>query len=305
MRLTSSQGTKSPLRRGRRRERKPRPKRRASAPELGVDAGDHELALARLEQDVLHAHEGAAAHVEHLVVEHARRRARARRRAARPPRAPSSGHAEQQPLAVDVDLARPAPRRRASCSSSRSMKKAVTTGGSVGVLGDHVDELADLDAGGVDDLHVSSSESASEPGSSSTERRAHPFAGRGAGEDTARRARPSIDARGRRGRVATMALAAPPVQICSARSCPRSTDPEGGRGLDASQQTPARATRLERFFKFKQWDTSLKRDTLAGLTTFIVMAYIIFVNPSILGLGGAQRACRSPPRSRRPASSPA
>jgi len=43
---------------------------------------------------------------------------------------------------------------------------------------------------------------------------------------------------------------------------------------------------LERFFKFKQWDTSLKRDTLAGLATFMVMAYIIFVNPNILGLGG-------------------
>src|SRR5665647_1581514 len=43
---------------------------------------------------------------------------------------------------------------------------------------------------------------------------------------------------------------------------------------------------LERFFKFKQWNTSLKRDTLAGLTTFIVMSYIIFVNPSILGLEG-------------------
>ena len=43
---------------------------------------------------------------------------------------------------------------------------------------------------------------------------------------------------------------------------------------------------FERFFKFKQWDTSLKRDTLAGLTTFIVMSYIIFVNPAILGLDG-------------------
>jgi AGZA family xanthine/uracil permease-like MFS transporter len=43
---------------------------------------------------------------------------------------------------------------------------------------------------------------------------------------------------------------------------------------------------LERFFKFKKWNTSLKRDALAGLTTFIVMSYIIFVNPSILGLGG-------------------
>ena len=37
---------------------------------------------------------------------------------------------------------------------------------------------------------------------------------------------------------------------------------------------------LERFFKFKQWNTSLRRDMLAGLTTFIVMSYIIFVNPS-------------------------
>ena len=46
------------------------------------------------------------------------------------------------------------------------------------------------------------------------------------------------------------------------------------------------ATGLERFFKFKQWNTTLRRDMLAGLTTFIVMSYIIFVNPSILGLGG-------------------
>ena len=37
---------------------------------------------------------------------------------------------------------------------------------------------------------------------------------------------------------------------------------------------------FERFFKFKQWDTSVKRDTLAGLATFMVMAYIIFVNPT-------------------------
>jgi AGZA family xanthine/uracil permease-like MFS transporter len=43
---------------------------------------------------------------------------------------------------------------------------------------------------------------------------------------------------------------------------------------------------LERYFKFKQWNTSLRRDMLAGLTTFIVMSYIIFVNPSILGLDG-------------------
>jgi AGZA family xanthine/uracil permease-like MFS transporter len=49
---------------------------------------------------------------------------------------------------------------------------------------------------------------------------------------------------------------------------------------------PAEGNALEKFFKFSRWDTSIQRDTLAGLTTFMVMAYIIFVNPSILGLGG-------------------
>lgn len=49
---------------------------------------------------------------------------------------------------------------------------------------------------------------------------------------------------------------------------------------------PAGGSALDRFFKFSHWNTSLQRDTLAGLTTFMVMAYIIFVNPSILGLGG-------------------
>ncbi len=43
---------------------------------------------------------------------------------------------------------------------------------------------------------------------------------------------------------------------------------------------------LERFFKFRANGTTLRRDTLAGLTTFIVMSYIIFVNPSILSFAG-------------------
>ncbi|HMK93470.1 MAG TPA: NCS2 family permease, partial [Thermoleophilia bacterium] len=43
---------------------------------------------------------------------------------------------------------------------------------------------------------------------------------------------------------------------------------------------------LERFFKFKAHGTSLRTDTLAGLTTFMVMAYIIFVNPAILSFAG-------------------
>ena len=43
---------------------------------------------------------------------------------------------------------------------------------------------------------------------------------------------------------------------------------------------------LERFFKFRANGTNLRRDTLAGLTTFMVMAYIIFVNPTILSFAG-------------------
>jgi adenine/guanine/hypoxanthine permease len=43
---------------------------------------------------------------------------------------------------------------------------------------------------------------------------------------------------------------------------------------------------LERWFRFDQNRTNLTRDTIAGLTTFIVMSYIIFVNPTILSFRG-------------------
>src|ERR1700734_3094243 len=46
---------------------------------------------------------------------------------------------------------------------------------------------------------------------------------------------------------------------------------------------PARAlTWLERYFEFKRLNTTWKTEILAGFTTFITMAYIVFVNPSIL-----------------------
>jgi AGZA family xanthine/uracil permease-like MFS transporter len=45
---------------------------------------------------------------------------------------------------------------------------------------------------------------------------------------------------------------------------------------------------LARWFRFDQNNTTLARDTAAGVTTFIVMSYIIFVNPSILGFAGVQ-----------------
>ncbi|WP_151637615.1 NCS2 family permease [Noviherbaspirillum aerium] len=43
---------------------------------------------------------------------------------------------------------------------------------------------------------------------------------------------------------------------------------------------------MERFFKLKEQGTDVKTELLAGLTTFLTMAYIIFVNPSILGDAG-------------------
>ena len=39
---------------------------------------------------------------------------------------------------------------------------------------------------------------------------------------------------------------------------------------------------LERYFEFKKLNTTWRTEILAGFTTFITMAYIVFVNPSIL-----------------------
>jgi AGZA family xanthine/uracil permease-like MFS transporter len=40
--------------------------------------------------------------------------------------------------------------------------------------------------------------------------------------------------------------------------------------------------RLEHYFEFKQLGTDWKTEILAGMTTFMTMAYIVFVNPAIL-----------------------
>lgn len=43
---------------------------------------------------------------------------------------------------------------------------------------------------------------------------------------------------------------------------------------------------LARFFKFNQFETNWTKECLAGLTTFLTMSYIIFVNAHILSLAG-------------------
>jgi AGZA family xanthine/uracil permease-like MFS transporter len=43
---------------------------------------------------------------------------------------------------------------------------------------------------------------------------------------------------------------------------------------------------LDQFFKLRENGTTVKTEVLAGLTTFLTMAYIIFVNPAILAKAG-------------------
>ena len=43
---------------------------------------------------------------------------------------------------------------------------------------------------------------------------------------------------------------------------------------------------LERWFKLTAHGTTIKREVLAGATTFFTMAYIIFVNPAMLAEAG-------------------
>ena len=51
-------------------------------------------------------------------------------------------------------------------------------------------------------------------------------------------------------------------------------------------QTQANPGFLDRFFKLSEKNTTVKTEVLAGLTTFIALAYIIFVNPNILSEAG-------------------
>ncbi len=48
-------------------------------------------------------------------------------------------------------------------------------------------------------------------------------------------------------------------------------------------------SQLERYFEFERLRTGWRTEVLAGFTTFITMAYIVFVNPSILADAGMPR----------------
>ena len=43
---------------------------------------------------------------------------------------------------------------------------------------------------------------------------------------------------------------------------------------------------MEKFFKLKEKGTDVRTEMIAGITTFMTMAYILAVNPSVLGATG-------------------
>ncbi|HET7235094.1 MAG TPA: NCS2 family permease [Actinomycetota bacterium] len=55
---------------------------------------------------------------------------------------------------------------------------------------------------------------------------------------------------------------------------------------DAQVQPAGTGTGLDRFFKISERGSTVRTEIVAGLTTWLTMAYILFVNPAILGLGG-------------------
>ena len=46
---------------------------------------------------------------------------------------------------------------------------------------------------------------------------------------------------------------------------------------------------MEKFFKLKENGTDVKTEIIAGITTFMTMAYILAVNPNILKEAGMDR----------------
>src|SRR5690606_28881984 len=53
--------------------------------------------------------------------------------------------------------------------------------------------------------------------------------------------------------------------------------------------TPPGGTMLEKLFKLSEHGTGIRTELIAGITTFLTMSYIIFVNPEILSTTGMDR----------------
>ncbi|MBV9954283.1 MAG: NCS2 family permease, partial [Pseudolabrys sp.] len=53
-----------------------------------------------------------------------------------------------------------------------------------------------------------------------------------------------------------------------------------------AERQPGYEVWLDRFFDLRRNGTNVRTELIAGLTTFLTMVYIVFVNPSILGKAG-------------------
>lgn len=53
--------------------------------------------------------------------------------------------------------------------------------------------------------------------------------------------------------------------------------------LSSENSSSEKLNWVEKQFHMKELGTNVKKETLAGITTFVSMAYILFVNPSVLG----------------------
>ena len=51
---------------------------------------------------------------------------------------------------------------------------------------------------------------------------------------------------------------------------------------------------MERFFKLSQHKTDTRTEIMAGITTFMTLAYILAVNPNILSASGMDSGAKSP-----------
>ncbi len=61
------------------------------------------------------------------------------------------------------------------------------------------------------------------------------------------------------------------------------------RTFISGRHAPTGSTMLDSLFKLRVHNTNVRTEILAGVTTFLAMAYILFVNPSILGDTGMDK----------------
>ena len=70
-------------------------------------------------------------------------------------------------------------------------------------------------------------------------------------------------------------------------------------GSSASRPLSSVLCHLDRYFGLAAHGTDVRTEFLAGLTTFLTMVYIVFVNPQILANAGMDKArCSLRPASR-------